>query len=107
MPNNKDLLAALAVEVVRDLDLGEYADTLAGQRLQVRVNPPGVIEEVAGKALADLPREKIIVVVCLFIGSTPDEVGKLDDALLYWIYGKSLELYNSYHEQLRKNSPTR
>ena len=101
MPDNKQLVSELLNEVTRELDLGEYADVLEGKKLSIQVNPPSIVDELAGKSFDSLTREQIVKVVAIFTGA---DVAKLDDALLYWIYGKSLELFNAYHLELKKNS---
>jgi hypothetical protein len=102
MPNNGSIIAELTNEVVRELDLGEYADALAGKKLQIQVNPPSIIEEVAGKDPKTVSRMTLCKVVSLFTNISPDAVAKFDDTLLYWVYGKSLQAYNDFHSSLKK-----
>ncbi len=106
---NMDTLASVAAvysnatKVMRPVDLGEFAEPLKGQVLQVWVNAPAVLDA----AIVDRDRafvyEHRCEVVSILYELPADYVKGLDDVFMTWLYGEGVEQYNAYHDEL-KNS---
>lgn len=127
--NNTDFFSGLSSKVYRDFDAGEISEQRKGLRLQVWVNAPGVMQamnsgrdytveettDAQGKPSTLIHyaptdegeeyRRKRQVVAILY--ERPfDEIQKLDDTLIEWLWLKGSQLYREYHDELKNGLRT-
>lgn len=115
MPQNDGFLQWATERVVRQLDAGEYSAKRKGMMIDVVVNAPGIQQADTGgreftitestdekgnvtKAMtfAAIPAEEEYArtrrVVCVLYGWQLDQVERLDDGLLNWLYNEGMRL---------------
>ena len=115
MPNNDDFLQWATERITRSLDAGGYSPKRQGALLNVVVNAPGIQQADTGgreftitettdekgnvtKAMnfaAIAPEEEYARtrrVVCKLFGWPAEEVERLDDGLLNWLYNEGMRL---------------
>lgn len=103
MSANGKLLEKFAAKEIRQIDLGDFADSDEGKTLDVWVNAPGVLDWTQRRKDAtsyDPERH----VVALLYDMAFVEAKALPDPLLMWLYTKGLDLYMEYHQSLKKKS---
>lgn len=102
MANNLETLSALAAKQTRQLDLGDFADAERGKILDVWVNPPAIVEIVRAVRDAEQDYAHARRVVSILFDLPLDAVEKIDDLLVSWLFARGLDLYQQYHEELKK-----
>ncbi len=111
MPNDQ-VFKTLGEDVLQKIDFGDLSSEWAGQTIEIRVNPPGIIADFAGKKLAEMSRDNLVQVIDLFtrderMKPQPERIARLPDTVLFWLAGECLNRYNEYTEELEKNSKAR
>ena len=109
MALNDDLVLRLITKITRELDLGDYAESLRGSVVNIVVNAPTVLEQFSDEMRSlpdDDPRKNLRrrKVVALLIDQPLERVAQIDDVLAGWLFAKGMALYNAYHDDLLKKA---
>jgi hypothetical protein len=100
MTDNGTKIASLIQTQTRPLDLGGYAEEMAGTELTVWVNAPGIIELLWKREAGDYAiLRKVVEILFDF---TPEQVARFDDNFMLWLFERGSAMYTEYHASLKK-----
>ena len=113
MPNNTAIIGAIdeaklvnatvGGEIVKEIDLGEIADALKGQTLQVCVNPPAFIAPLLWRDYENIPRDKMLLALSMMTGIPVDAWARWSDSFVSIVFAKARAMFLEYDVEMRKN----
>jgi hypothetical protein len=88
--------------VYREVDMGGFADELAGTVLQVRVNPPAIADSFINIDRDNVSFEQVRRAVMVYYDLSAEAVNMMDDSMVSWMATEATTLYTAYHEGLKE-----
>lgn len=126
MSVNQWFIDLVAQKVTREIDAGEFSPQRAGQKLLVWVNPPGIVETLFGNRPARIeqttdengkPKSEFFYepenaqqqyarrrrAVAILFGMPLEQIERVDDSTINWLFNAGYDAYLTYQEELRAN----